>query len=67
MRSCSHTDIDSSYLYLLNYFNDVSTMEHVHENWPRENIGVWDYITTFPSASRFQTPRPGYLINNLVK
>lgn len=32
MRSCSHTDIDSSYLYLLNYFNDVSTMEHVHEN-----------------------------------
>ena len=32
MRSCSHTDIDSSYLYLLNYFNDVSTMEHVDEN-----------------------------------
>ena len=32
MRSCSHTDIDSSNLYLLNYFNDVSMMEHVHEN-----------------------------------
>ena len=32
MRICSHTDIDSSYLYLLNYFNDVSTMEHVDEN-----------------------------------
>lgn len=32
MRSFSHTDIDSSNLYLLNYFNDVSTVEHVHEN-----------------------------------
>ena len=32
MRICSHTDIDSSYLYLLNYFNDVSTMEHVPES-----------------------------------